>query len=75
MAHCHGGGFPDPLFGLPVQGDCGSAKLHDEHDFTEDERVCLGGPGFVETTCGVIEPHDEHPINTKPTLIDEETPA
>lgn len=70
MPHCYGAGEVMP--GLPFQGKCGSAEPHDEHDFTEGERVCLGSPmSFIEADCGNVGPHDEHPINQPPVMTDE----
>lgn len=72
MLHCHGGGFPDPLFGLPVEGQCGSTDEHDEHDVTDQERVCMGSPmSFVEAPCGRGGPHGSHPLNEVPVISDE----
>lgn len=66
MPHCHGAG---EFGGLAFQGSCGSSEPHDEHDFTEAERVCLGSPfDFIEAECGHVGPHEEHPLNTKPTM-------
>ena len=58
MTHCYGTtGF--------VQADCGSAKPHDEHDFTE--KICLGSPAaFIEADCGRVGPHGEHPMTAVP---------
>ncbi len=70
MPHCHGA-----MAGV-FQGKCGSAEDHEEHDFTEDERVCLGSPfSFIEADCGHVGPHEEHLLHTKPTMLDEEPQA
>lgn len=66
MPYCHGSD------GVLFQGKCGSATAHDEHDFTEAERVCLGSPfAFIEADCGRVGPHEEHPLNTAPTMTTE----
>jgi len=71
MAQCHGGGFPDPIFGLTVQGQCGSAEVHDEHEFDEADKICAGSAlAFTEGERGNVGPHGEHPINTPPTMLD-----
>ncbi len=72
MQHCYGGGFPDPIFGQVVQGQCGSAELHDEHNFAASEKVCCGSAfSFLEADCGEVGPHEEHPLNTKPVMSDD----
>lgn len=73
MLHCYGGGFPDPILGLPVQGNCGRVSTHGKHDFTEDQRVCPGGSGFADTDCGELAAHPEHPLSV-PAAVSEGGP-
>jgi hypothetical protein len=65
---CHGSKQTNPLFKFIMQGECGSAELHDQHPFTDDERLCTGSPfDFAEADCGRVGPHSEHPLNQPPT--------
>jgi hypothetical protein len=67
MSHCHGSIELFP--GVFTQGVCGSGEPHDSHDFTADERVCLGSPAeFIEADCGRPGPHGEHPLNEAPEV-------
>jgi hypothetical protein len=66
VPHCHG------ALAEVFQGKCGSAKTHDEHDFTEAERVCMGSPfAFIAASCGNVGPHEEHPLNESPVMTEE----
>ncbi len=60
MKHCHGS--PADF----IQADCGDVGPHDAHDFTEDQKVCLGAPAGVEADCGRAGPHARHPMSETP---------
>ncbi len=62
MKHCYGS--VEFLPGVTTQGECGSADLHDEHDFDPATRICMRAHAGFEADCGQPGPHDEHPYST-----------
>ncbi len=61
MSHCHGSPWSF------LQADCGDVGPHNEHDYTDTDRVCLGSPEpFIEADCGRAGPHDKHPFSEIP---------
>jgi hypothetical protein len=65
VKHCHGA--VEFLPGVYVQGDCGSADPHGEHNFDPATHICMGAPAGFEEDCGRPVPPDEHPYATRAT--------